>query len=353
MTTYGAKWSRHPHYDKDPLPDVKPALLNSLDIQRYVEEGCLVERDGFDKGRLKASSYEMKFLGTLYYWEEAKSRTKKQCKTISDGDFVELARNSISYLWIEEPLRLPEYVAARFNLRIREVHKGILLGTGPLLDPGFGGRILIPLHNLTDNAYVLRGGDGIIWVEFTKVSPNSYWLREGQESTRPRGLVGFPTHKLTDDPNDYLNKAGASGGVRSAFKGALDKAESDAKAASKSAKRIQTGITIGGIVGLLTVVIGVGAVVLSAYNISGQVSDRVHQQGKRIQELATILEGLSAQSSAMVVGEGGRASKPSGPAMLEADSSEAETGTEGEEQTVDGIDEKPEPEELIRQQDSE
>ena len=302
MKTYGAKWSEHPYYKQDPLPEIKPALLNSLDIKSYVEKGCLLESNKFDKCRMKPASYEMKLLGTLYYWEAVKGRLKKRYKTISDDDPVELPRNSISYLWIEEPLRLPEYITARFNLRIREVHKGILLGTGPLIDPGFGGRILIPLHNLTDNSYSLTGGHGIIWVEFTKVSPNSYWLDGGQDTERPPGLVGFPTSKLIDNPDDYLNNAGSSGGVQSAFKGALDKAESDAAAAESaavaadtSAKTIQTRITIGGIVALIMIGIGIATLVVSAYQVSGQVTARVDRQAERINQLEITLEDLEEQ----------------------------------------------------------
>ena len=301
MKTYGAEWSEHPHYKQDPLPKIKPALLNSLDIKRYVEKECLLDLDSFDECRMKPASYEMKLLGTLYYWEEVKGRPEKRCKTISEDDCVELGRNSISYLWIEEPLRLPEYIAARFNLRIREVHKGILLGTGPLIDPGFGGRILIPLHNLTDNSYVLRGGDGIIWVEFTKVSRNSYWLEGGQDTERPLGLVSFPTHKITDDPDDYLNKAGSSGGVQSAFKGALDKAESAAEAANESAKTIRTRITIGGIAALITFAVAIVELIDSAYQVSGQVTARVDRQVERINQLEIMVDDLKGQLNETVV----------------------------------------------------
>ena len=172
MTTYGAAWSKHRFYKQDPLSGNRAALLNSLDITRYVDKGCLLEKEKFDPKLLKPASYEMRLLGRLYWWEweEEKGRLEKRCRQIVNKEAVKLSSNSISYLWMEEPLRLPEYIAARFNLRISDVHKGLLLGTGPLIDPGFGGRILIPLHNLTDNDYTLRGGEGIIWVEFTKVS---------------------------------------------------------------------------------------------------------------------------------------------------------------------------------------
>ena len=158
---------------------------------------------------------------------------ERRRRKIVEGQEITLTRNSISYLWIEERLRLPEYIAARFNLRISEVHKGILLGTGPLVDPGFGGRILIPLHNLTDNDYSLKGGQGIIWVEFTKVSKNCYWLPDQEGTERPSGLVEFPSRKTIDDPDAYLSKAQVVGGVQSAFRGALDKAN-EAAANSKT-----------------------------------------------------------------------------------------------------------------------
>ena len=308
MTTYGADWSTHRFYKQDPLPEIEPSLLNSADIRRYVEEECLLEKDRFDPKRMKPASYEMRFLGTLYDWKVKDGRLERRHREIVEGEDVELSRNSISYLWIEEHLRLPEYIAARFNLRISDVHKGILLGTGPLIDPGFGGRILIPLHNLTDYNYPLTGGEGIIWVEFTKVSKNSYWLPSHVGVKRPPGLVAFPSHKAIDDPDAYLNKAGVAGGVQSAFRGALDNAiraadhsqsaagvaRMEARAASNRAEEIDKRSRTFGVVGLIGVAVGIGALVLSAYDISGQVADRVHRQGERIKELETMLEGLEA-----------------------------------------------------------
>ena len=291
MTTNDADWSKHPCYKRDPLPGIEPALLNSADIKRYVDEGCLLEKDSFDPGRIKPASYEMRFLGELYHWEEVDGRLQKQWRKVSDRDCIELSKNSISYLWTKERLRLPEYIAARFNLRIRDVHKGILLGTGPLIDPGFGGRILIPLHNLTDNDYVLTGGDGIIWVEFTKVSRNGYWLAGHEDTERPSGLVAFPSEKVIDDSLVYLNKAGVldAGGVQSAFKGVLESARRDAADASaaaedakerveKLAKRTRAFTLAGSIGGA----IGLVALLVSAYHLTFPVMEKVHSQRDRI-----------------------------------------------------------------------
>ena len=161
----------------------------------------------------------------MYDWIGTKDgKLRRRCRVIEDGCDIQLARNSISYLWIREKLLLPEYIAARFNLHIRHVHKGILLGTGPLVDSGFFGRLLIPLHNLTDNDYTIVGGDGIIWVEFTKVSENKFWRSDGAE--RPENLKEFPNRKDLGTPIEYIEKSKVTeaGGVQSAFRGALDQA---------------------------------------------------------------------------------------------------------------------------------
>ena len=290
MTTNEADWSKHRFYKQDPLPGIKPALLNSLDIKRYVDEGCLLEKDSFDPRRMKPASYEMRFLGELYDWQKTDGRLQKRCRKVSVGDCIELSKNSISYLWMQERLRLPDYVAARFNLRISDVHKGLLLGTGPLIDPGFGGRILVPLHNLTDNDYVLRGGDGIIWVEFTKVSQNRYWLPGHEDAERPEGLVAFPSGKVIEDPLVYLNKSGVldAGGVQSAFKGALDRARADAGIAQSASKRVddfERTFKNWGFVGLFVGAVAVAGLVVSAYQLSIPAMKKVHSLEKRLEQV--------------------------------------------------------------------
>ena len=149
----------------------------------------ILEKSTFNENRLKPASYELRLLGELHYWNlEGTGKLERRILPVCDKTSVIIPKNSITYLWIEEKFLLPEYIAARFNLHIRYVHKGILLGTGPLVDPGFFGRILIPLHNLTNNDYTLKGGDGIIWVEFTKLNMNQFWLEKSEQ--RPQFLKG-------------------------------------------------------------------------------------------------------------------------------------------------------------------
>ena len=233
----------------------------------------------------------MKFLGELHYWTTKDGILEPRFKEICCGNAVELPGNSIAYLWMKEKLLLPEYIAARFNLHIRHVHKEILLGTGPLVDPGFFGNLLIPLHNLTNNDYELDGGEGIIWVEFTKVNEHEFWKSKGNKN--PPDLKSFPHGKYIKDARGYLRKSGIidKGGVQSAIKGSLDKAEKNVEAAKKSAEDAKTmvddsrkeversnekfkriGLTALGF-GVITIALTIIGAVWTGYNmISGAVS---------------------------------------------------------------------------------
>lgn len=285
MTMTNNEWREHQYYQLDPFAnEVQPALLNSVDIKKYVDKGCLLENPPFDFDRLKTASYEMRFLGELYDWRTTSDGNLKQRRrNVHEGDIVELPRNSITYLWMKERFLLPEYIAARFNLHIRHVHKGILLGTGPLVDPGFFGSLLVPLHNLTDNDYKLEGGDGFIWVEFTKLSRNEFWSNNNLD--RPSCLKSFPSRKDLSSPDLYFRKSGVieKDGVQSAFKGALERTQNAAESARKDVKRFRTIFTWAGVVGVITIAIAVGSVILDAVSLVNQVANAQAEIHRHIQ----------------------------------------------------------------------
>ena len=163
-----ANFDKYKSYD--PYPQINPSLLNSADISDYADATGMI--DPFNPNRLKSASYEVEFSGTVYEWDQ---KGNKKETVLSDGQEHILKKNSIAFLFTKAKFRLPDYIALRFNLKITHVHRGLLLGTGPLVDPGYEGNLLIPLHNLTTNDYEIKEGEGIIWVEFTKLSANKRW----------------------------------------------------------------------------------------------------------------------------------------------------------------------------------
>jgi deoxycytidine triphosphate deaminase len=194
----------HDKYEKaklsDPYPDIYPALLCASDIVKYVTATGMISPFHNNSQQIKQAAYAVKMLGKCIYWDDD---GKKQEFDIKDKDEFILKRNSIAFVSLEPRFRIPYYIALRFNLQIAHIHRGILLGTGPLIDPGFDGKLAIPLHNLTMNDYILRGGDDLIWVEFTKINIGKDLLNDEKLAK----YVEFKPEKNISDINDYLHKA--------------------------------------------------------------------------------------------------------------------------------------------------
>jgi hypothetical protein len=72
----------------------------------------------------------------------------------------------MAFVSMNERLRLPHYIAARFNLAIDLIYVGLLLGTGPQVDPGFQGVLSCPLYNLSNVPIRLMLGQHIATIDF-------------------------------------------------------------------------------------------------------------------------------------------------------------------------------------------
>jgi deoxycytidine triphosphate deaminase len=151
---------------EDPFPEIPPALLNGADLIEYIARTGMVHPFRVDPEdpteMLKPASCGMRLAGRVVYWEDrGDADPVKVTRELGPEEELELKRNSIVYVTLEPVLRMPDYIAARFNLTIRDIYRGLLVGTGPLVDPTFVGRISIPLHNLTYNNYTIKQGEPI------------------------------------------------------------------------------------------------------------------------------------------------------------------------------------------------
>lgn len=283
----------------DPFPSIPPALLNSADISDYVAATGMIYPFEDSNERLKSASYRVNLLGKCIYWDEQGEKTVLQ---LNAGDSFELKPNSIVFITPEPTFRLPDYIAVRFNLEIKHIHKGILLGTGPLVDPGFVGKLLIPLHNLTANGYTFKGGDPIIWMEFTKLSPNSRWDRITELEIKERQGVfrGFPTYKSSLDVESYLEKAvGRDRRIRSSIPDAISEAKrlavqakGHSDQARREVRRVRNIITIAVFITFL-------AIVIPLLSLIHDVNTNVSNASKEIPLLRMKIESLEERLKAV------------------------------------------------------
>ena len=268
---------RHEKYkSKDPFPEIFPALLNSADVADYVSKTGMIFP--FDPEKLKAASYEMVIGGEVIHCDDDGKTI--HIPELSDEREITFYRNSITFVTVNAAFRLPDYIALRFNLQIEHVHRGLLLGTGPLINPGFRGKLMIPIHNLTNNDYEIKFGEPLIGVEFTKISPNTAFNGGMRHSHRNGNFI--PNKGMKDDKNfpDFIKKAlpVGVGSVKSSIsatladtRSTLDKVEERLLANKKFVSKVQhisffSAIGIG---------IALVALVLSAFSVINDVNKYV------------------------------------------------------------------------------
>ena len=226
----------------DPLPEVPPSLLSQLEIEKYALHSGLIFP--FSSSRLKTSSYEGRIGERIFFFDETGQRQELKSSSLRN-DFLRIKANSIIFVESDITFYLPLYMGVRFNLQIIHVHRGLLLGTGPLVDPGFSGKILIPLHNLTSADHYISTNEGLIWVEFTKTT----YKKEND----PKEVMKFPEYKKERDSEYWLVKAARNPMTNSTvpIETSIPKAITDAKKSADIAERTRNFIER---IGLLAVV---------------------------------------------------------------------------------------------------
>ena len=160
------RWSddgREPGSDYwvDPLPAVQ-GLLSADSIRRYQALVDLVHP--WDPTRLGPASYELTVGPEFLVGQQAGLATP-------DDPWIDIPPNALVFVSMMERIRLPLYLSARFDLHISFIYRGLLLGTGPQVDPGFRGVLSCPIHNITNESVRLRLGDAFAKMEFLKISP--------------------------------------------------------------------------------------------------------------------------------------------------------------------------------------
>jgi len=274
---------------QDPLPSVPCALLSSAEIHDYVRLTGMLSP--YYPAALKSASYEAHITGRFIWWDEH----RKHDDEIGRGDRCVLPANSIAFVQVEPIFRLPDYIAVRFNLRITHVHRGLLLGTGPLVDPGFEGKLLIPLHNLTSSEYDLDTREALIWVEFTKTTYGC--IPTELDADSQRHFVRFPPSKKNLSPDQYLRKANAGHPIQSSIPIAIAMGRRDAASASRSARQARNIVLGVGLAALAALIVALAALY---FQIGGMIQSSLGLTSSVGQTLAPLTADERATADKVV-----------------------------------------------------
>lgn len=181
------------------------AVLLAEGIKRYVEKNVLVSREDFGAGqylgaKLKGAGYTMTPDPNGAWTFDGEGEVKNQVvlyptedSTDRNGPFYLVRKHSLVYIRLRQQLRIPYYFIGRHNLKITYVYQGLLLGTGPQVDPGYVGHLIIPLHNLTTRDVRVYVNKSFVSVDFVRTT--AMVMNQGVPETRDELYQKYGTAK--------------------------------------------------------------------------------------------------------------------------------------------------------------
>lgn len=141
-------------------------ILTNEQIVEAQRKGDIVI-EPFDADQVQGATYDLRV------GEQGATTTSKKVVNIREAGYLSVQPGDFAVLTVLEILRLsPQYVG-RFGLRSKFARKGLIATTGPQIDPGYHGRLMIGLTNLSPKPISLSFGDDFLSVEFHRLQEAS------------------------------------------------------------------------------------------------------------------------------------------------------------------------------------
>lgn len=153
---------------------------------RRAREQRLIEIDPYDDRFLEPATYDLRV------GDHAAVTTAPAPIDLRKDNLLTIEPGAMAILESLEALRLSDRVAARIGPKSSLLRRGIMVATGPQVDPGFHGRLIVNLINLSPRTFALRHQDPFLSMEFHALSeaPERTYAGEYQ------GRVGLTPEEL-------------------------------------------------------------------------------------------------------------------------------------------------------------
>jgi dCTP deaminase len=140
-------------------------LTDSQIVEAYKKGDILI--DPFDDKQVQSATYDLR-VGA-----QGATTSSKKIVNIKDAGYLSLQPGDFGVVTCLEIVRLGPQYAARFGLRSKYARKGLIATTGPQIDPGYNGRLIIGITNLTPKPVSLPYKDDLVSVEFHRLEQAS------------------------------------------------------------------------------------------------------------------------------------------------------------------------------------
>src|SRR5512133_3927401 len=137
-------------------------ILTDEQIRASLSTGELVI-EPFEERQIQPATYDLR-VGRF-----GATTSSKRKVNIEENGFLIVEPGDFAVVEILEAVKLDPSHTARFGLRSKYARKGLIATTGTQIDPGFEGRLIIGLTNLTPKPISLPFKDDFVSVEFHKL----------------------------------------------------------------------------------------------------------------------------------------------------------------------------------------
>jgi deoxycytidine triphosphate deaminase len=271
-------------YSHNKIPS---GMLSSPHIKYCIKKHGIVEN--YDLSCVDSATYHMRIGDKVLTWEKGEKVEyilgDHEDKSKNIRTKVELKPNSLTFVTTIEKFNLPKDIIARFNLKSKWVHLGLLLGTGPIVDPELYANLLIPLHNFSSQPVEIGYGKKLISVEFTKtLNPDDTFEIDGE-------TIGYVKNKSRIFNFDAYRKRIAEKRVESSVSSKFDQYDKSVddyqvtleKVKEENRKSLLRFNWVGGLtaaatwVGLVVLIVTTWMLVSSAFEQSTDASNIIKQ----------------------------------------------------------------------------
>lgn len=141
-------------------------ILNNKQIEEACRKGDILI-EPFDADQVQAATYDFR-VGA-----QGATTSSKKLVDIKSNGFILLQPGDFGIITVMEELRLGAQYVGRFGLRSKYARKGLIATTGPQIDPGYHGKLILGVTNLTPRPISLPYKDDFVSVEFHRLEEPS------------------------------------------------------------------------------------------------------------------------------------------------------------------------------------
>ena len=146
---------------------------------RLARQQKLIEIDPFDEKFLEPATYDLRV------GDRAAVTTASRPIDLREAEMLTLEPGAMAILQSLEMLSLSKRIVGRIGPKSSLLRRGVMAATGPQIDPGFHGRLIVNLINLSPRTFVLRHQAPFLSIEFHHLSeaPDHAYTGEYQDRT--------------------------------------------------------------------------------------------------------------------------------------------------------------------------